>query len=429
MLRQSDGPLPTANDSGPAARRRASARRARPPLSRSDADRPERRIGAHRTAIAACSEQVVRTFARELDHLGHQLSLTHSRLTDPNLARYIATADLLAAHRSYDAAKAFLDHLTQVRPTGAAEKALIGALARSPNVALVDGLLEIVEKRPDPKATSIAVEVLGWRREQAATELLNGVVSAPLGVALQKAAIVALGRIGQMSAIPALLQALDTPELGSQASIALLLLGNWDGIDYQAQALAINDPNLGSSAGELVGRYGGPSYLLLLYRTAQSEGPAGYGALHGLGYLGDPRAIPHLLEATTSRDPTRRKVASTAIELITGRHEDPEEAMLAHRWNEWWHHNEGNFVQGTRYRHGEPLHAGLLVNRLGHDEALVRLACYDELVITTGVGLPFDAEGPYRVQLTHRNAWARWWRENRTEQPVGRWTFHGEPIG
>jgi hypothetical protein len=59
----------------------------------------------------------------------------------------------------------------------------------------------------------------------------------------------------------------------------------------------------------------------------------------------------------------------------------------------------------------------------------VRRSTYDELVIATGQGQSFDAEGPYRVQVQHIAQWRDWWKNNRERFPCGRWTFHGEQIG
>ena len=73
---------------------------------------------------------------------------------------------------------------------------------------------------------------------------------------------------------------------------------------------------------------------------------------------------------------------------------------------------------------------GTLLDRLEHDDPLVRRSAYDELVISTGEHLPFDAEGPFRVQASHIQNWKRWWRSQEPEAyPAGRWWFHGEPIG
>jgi HEAT repeat protein len=271
--------------------------------------------------------------------------------------------------------------------------------------------------------------VLGWRREPGAVEVLRKLLSGRASKVVKRAAIVALGRIGDPSVVDELLGSIDDGHLAGEASTALLLLGEWRGVDEQAQRLASRVRNAPRTLGEIVGRYGGPSYLLLLYRVAEQEDPAGVGALQGLGYLGDPRAVPRLLDQLGSKDRSRQAVANGALELITGHHEDPEESLLRSRWVTWWSHNAPRFKDGLRYRHGQLLDPGQLIERLDHDDAFVRRSTYDELVISTGCRLPFDAEGPYRVQVAHRRAWAQWWQDNAANFPAGRWSFHGELLG
>jgi hypothetical protein len=130
-----------------------------------------------------------------------------------------------------------------------------------------------------------------------------------------------------------------------------------------------------------------------------------------------------------SRDPARNRITSVALELLTGHHEDPEESLLRSRWMEWWAAHQEDFVAGNRYRHGRLLDPGGLIERLDHDDPMVRRSTYDELVISTGVRLPFDAEGPWRVQRSHRRQWSAWWRAEAERYPAGRWFFFGEQIG
>jgi HEAT repeat protein/tetratricopeptide (TPR) repeat protein len=412
------------------ARDRANAQRARPPLTRADAERPERRLGAHRTAIAACDARVVHELAQHLTDCARSLDRSSSRLGDPVLARYVAAVDLIAAHRSFDAAEVLLHQLLEVRQGGLAGRALVGAMARSPNAALVHGLLEALEGGFDPAGMAAAAEVLGWRREQAATPVLTKLLGDRVPRTVRKAAIAALGRIGAEATVDRLLELLDEPGLEAVVGTALLLLGDWRGVDAQAQALAHPRGRDGSrSRGELVGRYGGPSYLLLLYRALEAEGATGIGAIQGLGYLGDPRAVERLIDVLAGRDPLRAQVASGALELITGHHENPEESMLRNRWIGWWGRHAQDFEPGTRYRFGRPFSPGVLIERLHHDDGLVRRTSYDELVISTGQRLSFDAEGPYRVQSSHIRAWERWWSGAQGRFPAGHWTFHGERIG
>ena len=274
----------------------------------------------------------------------------------------------------------------------------------------------------------VSIEALGWRKEKEAIPLLLQIIEGEGSSAVKKAAIVALGRIGERTVVDRLLQYLDNPVIAEQAAVALLLLGEWQGLDKQAQALAIGDRGSSLTLGHVVGRYGGASYLLLLLNSAQSKEPVSISAVHGLGYLGDARVIPRLIEFTGSRNIPFAHAASQALELITGHYESLDEYLLRARWQEWWDENNHRFSNGIRYRYGKLMSPEILIERLAHDDLLVRIACYDELVIYTGVDLPFDAEGPWRSQVLQRNEWSHWWDENKALFPAGKWLFHGEEL-
>ena len=238
----------------------------------------------------------------------------------------------------------------------------------------------------------------------------------------------ALGRIGDHRAQDVLLDHIGDPNLGEVVAVALLLLGDRRGVDYHAQCLAAGT-ELDAAPGEIVGRYGGPSYLLLLRGTAEGNGPKALGALQGLGYLGDPRGVPSLLGAMGRRDRAMTTVAAGALEMITGHREELDQPGLHALWEKYWEDNESSFQDGVRYRDGRLMDLDLLVEKLGDDDGLVRRGAYDELVISTGANLPFDADGPWRIQVGHRNGWKRWVRSNRDAFGRGGWWFHGESIG
>jgi tetratricopeptide (TPR) repeat protein len=408
-------------------RRRLDAQRCKAPLDRADADRPERRLSAHRNAVAATGVEVVEALVSELSTLAKEIDFNSVRVLDPSLATYVAAADLLAAHRSYEAASALMQQLTEVRPSGVAERALKSAITRSPNVVLVDALLQTVENPSEGLGLASAVEILGWRRERAAvvpiTALLKGRT-----LPVKRAAVVALGRIGEVSAVPDLLEQLEDKSLGADVAVALLLLGDRRGVDFHAQSLAAG-AELESYPGEVVGRYGGPSYLLLLRSTADGEGPKALGALQGLGYLGDTRGVTSLLGAMSSKNPHKRAVAAGALEMITGHQIDPEQPGVHTLWERYWEEHEKHFQAGVRYRDGRILDLGLLVEKMSDTDPLVRRGAYDEIVISTGENLPFDADGPWRVQANHVRAWSRWCRENADRFTLGNWWFNGEAIG
>jgi hypothetical protein len=222
------------------ARARYNAQRSRPPWHRSDADRPERRLGAHRIAIAACGDAVVQALAVEMDAAARAIRAGRGRPLDPPVLRYVASVDLLAGHRSYTAAQVLLRHLIDGVVDGVARRALMGAMARSPNAALADGLLRCIEGPSHIPATAVALaaEVLGMRKEGEAVRPLVRLAEDAAHPLSRKAAIAALGRIGQRGAVDIIAAALEDPALAEQAALSLLMLGDRRGIDFHAQALS-----------------------------------------------------------------------------------------------------------------------------------------------------------------------------------------------
>jgi HEAT repeat protein len=411
------------------ARARHEAQRARPPLTRADADRPERRLGSHRIAIAAADRGVVEHLSQQLGALQRELEGAAARTSgEPAVAAYIAAVDLLAYHRSYEAAQVLLQHLLERQLPDLPARALRSAVTRSPNAVLVDGLLAAIETPADPLGVAAAAEILGWRRERAAVPALRRLLQASRSRNVRQAAVCALGRIGDRDAVDDLIDVLEIPELAEGVAVALLLLGDRRGVDFHGQALA-SGLDLQNPPGEIVGRYGGPSYLLLLMGTAAGDGRRALAALQGLGYLGDPRGVPRLLSAVGRRDRAVVAVACGALELLTGHREEPDEPGVHARWERWWEENHGRFEDGVRYRYGELYGLELLAQTLAHGDALVRRGAYDELVVASGCHLPFDADGPYRLQVAHQRAWREWARgEGRRTRP-GTWLFDGQPIG
>lgn len=410
------------------ARVRLEAQRARPPRTRADAERPERRLGGHRLAIAGADLALVSQLAAELTRRARALNTARARPTDPDVAAYTAAVNLLAWHRSVEAADALLEQLQARKLPEWPARALRGALTRSPNASLVDGLLRMIEEPGEPRGVAAAAEILGWRREPSAVAPLLGLLGRSHSPQVRREAVVALGRIGDRSTVDALVELLDEADLAEELAVSLLLLGDRRGVDFHGQALA-SGLDLASPPGEIVGRYGGPSYLLLLMRTAEGSGARAMGALQGLGYLGDPRAVPVLLAGLGNRNTDHAAIAASALELLTGHREDPDQPGLAVRWERWWEVGQCDFAEGVRYRYGRVLDLEVLVEKLGDDDLLVRRGSYDELVISSGSRLPFDADGPWRVQLAHRKAWLEWVRARRDEFPPGRWYYDSCLIG
>lgn len=412
------------------ARARHDARRSRPPWERADAERPERRLGAHRLAVAACDLPVVERLATELDAAARAMSTGRIRAVDTPVLRYVAGVDLLAGHRSWRAAQILLDHLVGQRVTGPARAALQGAVARSPNAALADGLLRAVESPGDHPASVVAeaAEALGLRREPTSVRALVQLSHREAHPVSRKAAITALARIGDRSVVDAIIPALEDPLLEGPAALALLMLGDRRGVDFHARALTEDRTGLTVSPGEIVGRYGGPTHHLLLRTAARGQGEGALGALQGLGLLGDPRAVPDLLEALDRRDRKVVEVAAGALQILTGHREQLDEPGWKTRWNLWWEREGARFELGRRYREGQVFTVDLLLGRMEADDPWTRRTAHDELVITTGQNLPFDADGPWRMQRAHLAAWHRWAAQAGRQLRAGRWYLDGREV-
>jgi HEAT repeat protein len=204
------------------------------------------------------------------------------------------------------------------------------------------------------------------------------------------------------------------------------MLGDRRGIDFHARALA-EGSELSGHPGELIGRYGGPAHLLLLLHAADGASARAMDALQGLGLMGDPRGVPILLEALAGRSLQVTEIASGALQILTGHNEDVEEPGYRHRWLAWWETNRANFRDGVRYREGRRFDGAMLIERMEHHDAWTRRTAYDELCITTGSRLPFDAEGPWRVQQAHLRGWRTWWAEHRHRFEAGQWFLDGKP--
>ena len=131
---------------------------------------------------------------------------------------------------------------------------------------------------------------------------------------VQQSCLIALGRLGDKSVIPILDAYGDIPHLMEHWATALLLLG--DDIAVHQFAGQLSEGKLGQQSilGHLVGRYGGTTNLLLLKRLGNSDLPVNLSAIHGLGYLGDSRALPILLEMTGLRDRNKATAASYALD-------------------------------------------------------------------------------------------------------------------
>ena len=410
---------------------RASAQRCKAPFIRKDADRPERRLGNLRKGFSLCDVSILDELEEKI--LFYLPKLQESELSSSNhdLLAFMAALDLVNSHPSSKAVEIILKIIERGNLFGLAKEGFVQILSRTKNIPVSIGLLSFLENPESSFDTRImAVEILGWRREEAAIPFLIMLLHDTKSSRMRREVVKSLGRIRNRKVVPELLRHTNDTQISGELSLALLLLGEHSALDWHAQSLAAGMNRKNVHLGSLVGRYGGSAYLLLLRNITQGDEEPEIlkNAVHGLGYLGDPSVVPFLINLTGLREETISKAASEALELITGHYEGTEEFLLRRRWEEWWRLNQHNFESGVRYRLGKLMSPALLIHSLKNDDLLERLSAYDELVISTGVQLGFDPEGDWWLQKKQIAKWEKWWDENQNNFEEGKWYFDGKAL-
>ena len=163
--------------------------------------------------------------------------------------------------------------------------------------------------------------------------------------------------------------------------------------------------------------------------AAEGQDETALGALQGLGLMGDPRGVSALLDALHNRNRQVVEVANGALHILTGHGEEMDVPGSRSRWQLWWEQNEHRFTPGLRYRDGELLGPHGFLERMDAFDPWTRRTAYDELVISSGCQLPFDSDGPWRVQRAHLRAWRRWVMTEGRDLTPGHWFLDGQKIG
>ncbi len=392
---------------------------------RQEADNPERRLYGLKMAVADSPVEIVDLLRNQIYSARTVIERDLVTPAHDQYAYFISGMELLLAHPSIEAHDAVLEFVRSTKMDTVAMDGLIYCLSRTRNQQVITSLCAMFSDQEPTSTHWIVTQVLGERRDTRAQQGILDLLDRSEDTHIQQSCLLALGRLGDSSIIPTLDAYGDIPDLMEHWATALLLLGDDIAIHQLAGQLA--DGKLGhqSILGHLVGRYGGTTNLLLLRQLAESEQPVAISAIHGLGYLGDTRAIPLLVKMTALRDRNKAIAASHALELMTGHHENTEDYLLRARWQSWLDEHNA-WIPNVRYRAGLPMSPAQLIEGLQHDDRLVRSSAYDELVITTGVRLPFDVDGTWRCQQAQVRAWQTWWTEQKPTYPIGCWMLHGE---
>ncbi len=303
-------------------------------------------------------------------------------------------------------------------------------------------------------------EILGYRREGDPKHLWP-LLRHPDAM-VSGAAVIALVRWGDRSALPALEQAIfdikPAPQSGWQ--LPLLLLGSRRALqELTRTGSASADTPVGLMC--LAMAAGREAYVILARAVQFPEMKAP--AYAALGVFGDIHGIPHLLDGLNSSDAVVRLEAANALQLITGAGltenltvEEPDEDLTpeditgepkktaaespnpprTHQvqrvctqpepWQRWWHAHAKPFNAAPRWRHGQPFTLQTCIEDLAnpHRNAQARQHAHMELLIRSGQSIAFESDEFIAKQLQSIAAWRAWWQGAQAAF-TNPWTFDG----
>ncbi|HVK07632.1 MAG TPA: TIGR02270 family protein [Gemmataceae bacterium] len=236
----------------------------------------------------------------------------------------------------------------------------------------------------DPLARRIGVAAGAIRRLPGGLVLQKALLDKDPGVAARAAR--AVGELGATNLVGPLRPMLAAPDAETRfwAAWSLALLSNDTSALGELRTVALTEKTYRWRAVDLVCRRGDPRSTVKWLPTLEVT-PGGTRLLiQGLRAVGDPEAIPRLLE--WMKDPPLARVAGEAFAHITGTHisydkleadppegfesgptEDPTDEDVAldpdgnlywpdpAKCADWWAKNRKNFAAGTRYLDGKPI--------------------------------------------------------------------------
>ncbi len=99
-------------------------------------------------------------------------------------------------------------------------------------------------------------------------------------------------------------------------------------------------------------------------------------------------------------------------------------------WQKWWAENKSRFNPGIRYRNGKPYSPACLLENLQSEKSprIVRQMAYEELVIRYGIDFPFETDMLVSQQKQAIAKYSEWIKTNGSRFREGEWYFAGQLI-
>ena len=99
-------------------------------------------------------------------------------------------------------------------------------------------------------------------------------------------------------------------------------------------------------------------------------------------------------------------------------------------WQKWWAENKSRFNPKVRYRNGKPYSPACLLENLESEKSprIVRQMAYEEFVIRYGIDFPFETDMLVSQQKQAIAKYAEWIKTNGSRFQEGNWYFAGQLI-
>jgi len=277
---------------------------------------------------------------------------------------------------------------------------LIWALGRLREQQARAPLLNIYRQHEDETGRAVAaLALLRLGESQMINDLFNF-------VHMQNWPLIPLGLGGGRSAVPVLCDLASSVQPGADGLIALGLLGDISAVDILLTQLA---------------------------NTKLTEGAAHALNLITGAELYEEVFIPEAIDEDELFDEELEKLKRGEPLYPPGQEPGVKLTRLSQKpedWQKWWAQNKSLFNSQIRYRNGKPYSPTCLLENLDSEKSprQIRQLAYEELVIRYGVDFPFETDMFVAQQKQALAKYAEWIKTNGSRFREGRWYFAGQVM-
>ncbi len=215
-----------------------------------------------------------------------------------------------------------------------------------------------------------------------------------------------LGLGGSRSAVPVLREIAARAKPSPDCLLALGLLGDISAVDTLLAQLA--NPELAESAAQALNLITGAE----IYEEVFIPEP-----------IDEDELFEEELEKLKHGEPLypAGKEPGTTITRLSQKPAD---------WRKWWTQNKSRFDLKIRYRNGKPYSPACLLENLESEKSprQIRQLAYEELVIRYGVDFPFETDMFVAQQKQALAKYAEWIKVNGSRFREGKWYFAGQVM-